>query len=226
MQCPFGRCAHRGDDASVPVGLRLERDSVPALQCGFDGRPARRAIEEFENIVAMMRKVHVQPHPASVASAISAEQRIAERGRRAAVDRQIMLAAKLHRGMAHVDADVLTLRAGAMTQFRRSKANGRDARLRRSADPERRGQDGIVAGEMQMRERHIVSAGTPPQVGDDIGGQRRAAPASRSFSEGWWSRSGLNRRPLRCQRNALPAELSPLVLNDVIRFYGLRVGFV
>ena len=122
----------------------------------------------------MVRQIGVQPHPSSIAAAIEPCDSIVILVRRLAIDVQVALAAEFDRGVAHIDADILTLRAGAMTQFRRSKANGRDARLRRSADPERRGQDGIVAGEMQMRERHIVSAGTPPQVGDDIGGQRRA----------------------------------------------------
>ena len=36
-----------------------------------------------------------------------------------------------------------------------------------------------------------------------------AAPPARRFRKNWWSRSGSNRRPQRCERCALPTELRP-----------------
>ena len=36
-----------------------------------------------------------------------------------------------------------------------------------------------------------------------------AAPPVRRFRKNWWSRSGSNRRPQRCERCALPTELRP-----------------
>src|SRR5665213_1631423 len=38
-----------------------------------------------------------------------------------------------------------------------------------------------------------------------------AAAFSRFASEGWWAVTGSNRRPYRCKRYALPAELTALV---------------
>ena len=84
----------------------------------------------------MMRKIHMQADVAAVAGAIRAEQRIAQ-GSRLAIDRKELLAAKLGRGVAHVDADSLALRAGAMVQLRRGKPDRGDARLRRRADAKR-----------------------------------------------------------------------------------------
>jgi len=59
---------------------------------------------------------------------------LGEGRRRFAVDRQIMLAAKLDCGMAHVDRDLLARRAGAVTQLGGSQPDRGDARLCRRAD--------------------------------------------------------------------------------------------
>ena len=120
----------------------------------------------------MMRKIHVQADETSVAGAIGAEQRVADRCRRAAVDRQILLAAEFDRGMPHLDTDGLAQSAGAMMQVRRGKADGGDARLRRRADPEGRREGRIAAGEVHIVERRRIAAREPPQLGDDIGGRR------------------------------------------------------
>ena len=42
-----------------------------------------------------------------------------------------------------------------------------------------------------------------------------AAAFPRSTSEGWWSRTGSNRRPPACKAGALPAELRPLMVKLV-----------
>ena len=118
----------------MPVSLGLESDGFPMLQCGFDASTSWRAAKKLQNVVAVVRKIHVQPHKASVASTIGAEKRIADQCWRATVDRQILLAAKLHRRMPHVDTDGLARRAGAMMQFRCGKTDGGDARLRRRTD--------------------------------------------------------------------------------------------
>ena len=173
MACPFVRRAHRGHHAAVPISFRLESDGFPVLQCRFDRGARRRAAEKLQNIVAMMRKIHVQPDKASIAGAIGAEQRIADRCRRAAVDRQILLAAEFHRRMPHVDTDGLAPSAGAIMQFRRGKADGGDARLRRRTDSEGRRENRIIAGEMQIIDRRCISAREPPQLGYRIGGRKR-----------------------------------------------------
>src|SRR5437763_7486643 len=40
---------------------------------------------------------------------------------------------------------------------------------------------------------------------------------ARKASEGWWAVTGSNRRPLRCKRSALPAELTALNDRHLIR---------
>ena len=50
-----------------------------------------------------------------------------------------------------------------------------------------------------------------PSNSESISDQHRTWPATRSreSSEGWWSRSGSNRRPQACKARALPTELRP-----------------
>jgi hypothetical protein len=77
--------------------------------------------------------------------------------------------------MSHVHSDTLAPRAGVVVQFGGGEADGGDARLRRCTDAKRRWQDRIAAGGMQIVERRTVSAGQPPQFGDDVGGRKRCA---------------------------------------------------
>ena len=58
-------------------------------------------------------------------------------------------------------------------QFRRSKADGGDTRLRRRADSEGRRENRIIAGEMQIIDRRCISARKPPQLGYRICGRKR-----------------------------------------------------
>ena len=173
MACPFVRRAHRRHHAAVPISFRLESDGFPVFQCRFDRGAHGRAAEKLQNIVAVMRKIHVQPDEASIAGAIGTEQRIADRCRCPAVDRQILLAAEFHRRMPHVDTDGLARCAGAIMQFRRGKADDGDARLRRRADSEGRRENRIIAGEMQIIDRRCISAREPPQLGYRICGRKR-----------------------------------------------------
>jgi hypothetical protein len=50
-----------------------------------------------------------------------------------------------------------------------------------------------------------LADGTRPPSPSGFGGQ----PSLRFASEGWWSRSGSNRRPQACKARALPTELRP-----------------
>ena len=46
------------------------------------------------------------------------------------------------------------------------------------------------------------------------GDRQRANPSSRRHPEGWWSRTGSNRRHPACKAGALPAELRPRIVNS------------
>ena len=175
MRCPFVRRAHRGHDAAALICFGLEGDGFPVAQRHFDRRTAGRAAKKLQNVAPVMREIHVQPHEPSIAGAIGAEQRIPKRGRRTAVDRQIMLAAELRRRMPHVDADRLPRRSGAMTQLRRGKPGGGDAGLCRGADAKRRWQHRIVAGKMQMFKGRCICAPQPPKARDRLGWRHRCA---------------------------------------------------
>ena len=80
----------------------------------------------------------MQPHVAAVAGAINAEQRIAVSRRRLAVECARVLAAKVSRGVAHVDGHPLTRRARAVAQLGRGQRRGGNARLRRRPKAEGR----------------------------------------------------------------------------------------
>ena len=86
----------------------------------------------------MVRKIHVQAHETAVAGSIGAKQRIEHRRWRISADSQVMLAAKLDRGVPHVHAHRLPSRAGPVPHLGGGETHGRDARLRRRTDPKGR----------------------------------------------------------------------------------------
>ena len=53
-----------------------------------------------------------------------------------------------------------------------------------------------------------VKAGPPPQPARGLLRQGFGEQLSRLRRKGWWAVTGSNRRPLRCKRSALPAELT------------------
>jgi hypothetical protein len=119
MLGPLVRRPHRSDDAAALVSRRLKGDRIPFVERVLDRSPRRHTAEKLDDALAVVREIHVQPHEAAVSRAVGAEQRIAESRRRASVDRQIVLAAKLNRRMAQVRAHALARCAGAMAQLRR-----------------------------------------------------------------------------------------------------------
>src|SRR6516225_9605667 len=95
MAIPFGDRARCGNDETCVRGRGLERLRAPCIERALHARSVRRTAEQCDQTRAMVRQDRVQPYPAAVAAAIKAADIVPDLVRRLAVDRDVMLAAKL-----------------------------------------------------------------------------------------------------------------------------------
>src|ERR1043165_3040393 len=107
MRVPLGERPRRADDQPGLCCSALEFLRLPVIECALHRLARIVAAEQLEHAVAMMRKVRVQPHPAPVAAAIESRDLVPDFAAALSRDAQIALAAKLDRGIAHRDADLL-----------------------------------------------------------------------------------------------------------------------
>ena len=166
MRIPFGERARHRDDQPGLRGGRLELLRMPA----FERMPHRLArivaAEQLQHAIAMMWEIRVQPHPPAIAAAVKPGNLVPELLRRLAVDAHVALAAKLDRGIAHIDADGLLPAAAEPPQLRRRKRRGCDARLRGGADGKRGGERRLASAQGHRLERSIRLARNAPQRGE------------------------------------------------------------
>jgi hypothetical protein len=167
--------SHHRDHATGLVRPRLELLRLPARERGLHRVTRVGAAEQRDDARAVVREVRVQAHDPAVARAVHARDRIPERRGRLAVDAQVALAAELDRRRAHVDGDALRATAAQPPQLRRRESGRRDRRLRGGADPERRRQRGLLAGERDPLERGRVAARERPELSQRIARGRHSA---------------------------------------------------
>src|ERR1051325_1896502 len=118
----------------------------------------------------MMREIRVQPHPALVTAAVKACDLVPDLARGLARDAQVALAAKLDRGVAHLDADLLLPPCTQPPQLGGCERGCRDGGLRGSSDGERGGERWLAAGQSSGVERGPGLAREPPQRGERVFG--------------------------------------------------------
>jgi hypothetical protein len=144
----------------------------------------------------------VEPHPAAVAAAVEAGDRIPQLRRRSAIDAQVVLAAELDRRIAHGDADALLSAGSEPPQLGGRERRRGDRRLRHGADRKRRRQHRVGAGEGERFERGSRLAGGAPQCGESLA-------RIRGYVHGWRPDGGApSLDHARDQRTRLPLMAS------------------
>src|SRR5947209_10661517 len=113
-----------------------------------------------------MWEIRVQAHPASVTAAVKSGDLVPQLLWRLAVNAQVALAAKLDRGIAHVDAHALLPSCAQPPQLGGGERCSRDARLCGGADGERGRERRLAAGQHDRIERFLALPGVAPQRGE------------------------------------------------------------
>src|SRR3954470_5344733 len=107
MHIPSGERPRHGDDQSSLGSSCLELFGFPSIQRTLHRFTRIIAAEQLQHAIAMMRKIRVQAHPATVAAAIESGNLVPQLFRWCAIQAHVALAAKLDRGVAHIDTDAL-----------------------------------------------------------------------------------------------------------------------
>src|SRR5205807_1436805 len=136
MLIPLGERPAGGNDQPGIGGRGLQRLALPSIERALHRGSVMSAAEQREQSIAMMRQIGMQPDPTAVAAAIKARDRIMILRRRLAIDVQVALAAKLDRGVAHVDADVLASTRAQPPQLGGGESGGSNGCPRRRTDRE------------------------------------------------------------------------------------------
>jgi len=131
---PLGERAARGHDKAGLGSGGLQRLGAPSIERALYGRALVPAAEQGKRSVAVMGQIGMEPHPPAIAAAIQSGDLVMMLDRRTPIDTQVPFAAKLDRGAAHVDADVLATTRAQSPQLARRQGRGGDGRLRRATD--------------------------------------------------------------------------------------------